>query len=378
MNKITEANNLTPLNWLLRNDHQHVLDAVFHYLETQRNVNERKMARWALRCNQAPLHYTKLSTITIHRICVELGLTAIIIKNLVDNLNLNHVYVRKNIKKQNERKTALHIAASKGFANIIAFLLSKSAQQLSEMTRPAVVSKASKALNFFDGSGVCKHITPLHCAAQANHFEAAVLLVRAGASPFVRDSYNNSPLEYAVANGNEIMFEFFIEELNKNNYDQMTLNRALYQAICKGYNTYNKRLIQSGAKANSKGSVDNNSDNFDQEETRAMLIQDYQHQLDPNAVVKEWGIAGAAGFVGAVLGFVASFVVSDELSKTSLIGAAIGFILGAILGYSSIHYRNSLKRDVFLVPAITGNSNNNSERIPFLNKKAQEVVRDIE
>jgi ankyrin repeat protein len=381
MNKITEANNLTPLNWLIRNDHQHVLDGIFLYLEAQRNINEKKMARWALRCNQAPLHYTKLSALTIHRIVAELGLIAKMQNNIEKNFNLNQIYIRKNINKLIERKSALHIAASKGYTNLIALLLEKNAEHSSLMTRPV---SFSRVLNHFD-PGICKSITPLHCAAEANHFEVAVLLVRAGASPFERDTYNNSPLEYAVANDNKVMFEFFIDQLNKDNYDQLTLDRALYQAICRNYSFYSQRLIESGAKASSKESVndiENNSVNFDQEKTRARLILDHQNQLAPEPFyLNKWLAAGVSGLFCALLWIsiclATGLAESKDPEKSTPIGAVIALVLGAVLGYLYILYRNCLKRGVLLVPTITEN-NNTSELVPLLTKKIQAAEPDIE
>lgn len=380
INKMTDANNLTPLNWLRLNQHQHVLDAVFQ-LVSQTNTNEEKIMKWALRCNQSLGDYKKLPVLKIQRIAAELGLTDIMQQNLrenIDKFNLNYLYRIKNLELRNGLRTALHIAASKGFASIIALLLEKTARHSSQMTRPITV----EALRNIERGSVCTKITPLHCAVEANHFEAAVLLVRAGASPFVRDSFNNSPLEYAVANHNEIMFEFFLDELNEDNYDQMTLDRALYQAVCRGYQNFIQPLIKAGAIGISKNPVENVVD-LDQRELRAKLIEDHQHRLVPDPIYwNKWLLTIGSGVLGALLGLAIRFAILSEndssQDKSVPIGMAIGFVLGVILGYLFTLYRNSIKRDVFLVPIVADNSEKNSERIPLLNKKKQLEVPDIE
>ncbi|KAJ6637273.1 GA-binding protein subunit beta-1 [Pseudolycoriella hygida] len=92
--------------------------------------------------------------------------------------------------------------------------------------------------------------TPLHAAAEANHFDTCEVLLRAGISKDARTKVDKTPLHFAAFEGHEQVVQLLLKHSCDINAKDMLKMTPLHWSVQKGHKNISKLLLQHGADPN--------------------------------------------------------------------------------------------------------------------------------
>lgn len=259
--EVEDNNYLTPLDWLIRKGHQHVLNFIFENVQKIFCKNETKklmtkdrkgffLIHWAILCNQPDeviQAYSKDEAfikypLTPFHLAAKFGLNEKI--ELFHNLNHikygqinSHLYL-SFFSSKFSHQTPLHFAAAKGHSKTVTLLLDKGAEKDAPM-----IQYHSSA----HGQPNNLNITPLHLAAHNNQINVVKIFLEKGCLPLTENDWNNSALLYAINNNHSNLFFILLEKTAKQDGDNNALNRALFYAVKNNLSKFIQPLLDKGA-----------------------------------------------------------------------------------------------------------------------------------
>lgn len=252
-----DQNKLSPLEWIIRNKHQKLLDFIyvqakeryknqsgteFHYFSLDKG--RWCVAHWAAICNQSDLEFSTLLNNTAAYEELECKFSPLHVavnfrvSEMVGRLVKLGLKVDGRTVEVNETvyRTSLHLAAKKGFVDVVEVLVRCGANVNAPIKRYNQGSEYTKP-----GENV------INCAAEANHTEVVRLLVEnKDCNIFVENPEGETPLSFAVAFDNKVLFDLLLTRVDKTKHDKV-LARALCTAVDKGLYYYVQRLLGIGA-----------------------------------------------------------------------------------------------------------------------------------
>ena len=178
-------------------------------------------------------------------------------------------YVRNINFQGNQKQTALHRAAYKGYTNIVRLLLENGASteatdqfDNTPLHRAAwgphigvvelllMEGASTEAMNQYNN-------TPLHRAMQHGHTGVVELLLEKGASTKAMDEKNNTPLHLAVLHNNTSIVELLLENDASTEAMDVHNNTPLHLAAQYGYTGVVELLLEKGAPAEAMNAHNN-------------------------------------------------------------------------------------------------------------------------
>ncbi|XP_019852459.1 PREDICTED: uncharacterized protein LOC100641765 [Amphimedon queenslandica] len=143
--------------------------------------------------------------------------------------------VDKDRKYGYYNQTLLHIAAEKGFTNIVKYFLHSKYYSFS------VDGKLNPLYDRNDK-------TPLHIAAEKGYEEIVQLLLENGASIHIKDCVSYTPLHYGVESGKTKIVELLLQKgfPLRLRWHEESWNKAITNVACKGHTEVIEFLIQTG------------------------------------------------------------------------------------------------------------------------------------
>lgn len=255
-----DAKNLSPVEWLLRNKQQPMLDAIFKFVLKCFEINPRNStlkkyfkeeqgwtsAHWAVLCNQ-PEHVLSQhlgeqdfsnTAMTPFHVAAQYGLVEAL-KFLLPKFQIDHRTILTGKGGIKKNRTALHLAARRGHLDCVTFLVDKEADCSATVTAD---------------QGFDHMVNALHYAARGNYVGVAEYLCAKISPLSYRWKDSKTPLTYTILNSNQELFDHFIEKIKAMNPPiprvEAILNPILQVAAESGNNHFIKSLLELGADPN--------------------------------------------------------------------------------------------------------------------------------